>query len=190
MTAAHHTSSYLKPHHAATLFEPLLANAKPSQWTNVSRDDEMMRGLLSAYFSRQHHMFSVFHKDSFLQDMQSGRTDCCSSLLVNTILALSFVWPRIVVMRLFICWQWLELLFEDFKQLRVLESTEFGLYLSCRSQTTLGNASRYEQSSPYHINPSCGANPSYLQHLWTGSAWWYLWSARFRTRKRDWGDGW
>lgn len=88
---AKYQSNYLKPYHVATFFEPLLDNTKPSMWTNVSKDDDLMRGLLSAYFSREYHLFPVFHKDYFLQDMASGWTDCCSSLLVNTILAYSFV---------------------------------------------------------------------------------------------------
>jgi hypothetical protein len=93
-TSQQYQSRYLKPYHAATLFEPNLFNTKPSKWTNVSRDDELMRDLLAAYFSREHHLFPVFHKDYFLQDMATGQSDCCSSLLVNAILAYSFVCLR------------------------------------------------------------------------------------------------
>ncbi|KAK8013452.1 hypothetical protein PG991_009045 [Apiospora marii] len=83
-------SIYLKPFHAAELIEPRLAAAKPSLWTNVSSDDELMRSLIAAYFRHEYHTFPVFHKDYFLEDMGSSRNEsrcCCSSLLVNAVLA-------------------------------------------------------------------------------------------------------
>ncbi|KAF4975354.1 hypothetical protein FDECE_18583, partial [Fusarium decemcellulare] len=46
-------SPYLKPFHAAVLVDPLLDSVKPSIWTSVSTDDDLMRDLLAAYFLRR-----------------------------------------------------------------------------------------------------------------------------------------
>ncbi|KAI3580111.1 hypothetical protein IWW34DRAFT_620935 [Fusarium oxysporum f. sp. albedinis] len=61
-------SLYLKPFHAAQVFDPLLSDVKVSVWTSVS-----------------------FHKDLFLEDMAARRKDFCSSLLVNVTLAYACV---------------------------------------------------------------------------------------------------
>ncbi|KAH7147859.1 hypothetical protein DER46DRAFT_514185 [Fusarium sp. MPI-SDFR-AT-0072] len=61
-------SLYLKPFHAAQVFDPLLSDVKVSAWTSVS-----------------------FHKDLFLEDMAARRKDFCSSLLVNITLAYACV---------------------------------------------------------------------------------------------------
>ncbi|PVH93022.1 hypothetical protein DM02DRAFT_697757 [Periconia macrospinosa] len=83
-------SEYIKPHHAAVFVEPRLGNVKPSEWTTVSKDDTLMRDLLAAYFTHEYHLFPLFQKDYFLEDMAEPRTDktpCCSALLVSAILA-------------------------------------------------------------------------------------------------------
>ncbi|KFA69723.1 hypothetical protein S40285_09672, partial [Stachybotrys chlorohalonatus IBT 40285] len=82
-------SPYLKPYMAATIVDPRLDMIKPSQWTNVSKDDEFLRSILKLYFLYEYHFFSAFHKDLFLDDMLSGSTEFCSSLLVNAVLAIS-----------------------------------------------------------------------------------------------------
>jgi hypothetical protein len=84
-------SVYLKPYHVAEPYEPLLDTAQPSSWTTVSKDDRLMRTLLRAYFRHEYHSFAVFNKDYFLEDMASGTTECCSSLLVNSLLAYACV---------------------------------------------------------------------------------------------------
>lgn len=84
---------YLKPYHAATLVDPLMLQVSASKWTSVISDDQLLRRLLSGYFLNQHPIFSVVHKDLFLEDMVSGRTRFCSSLLVNALLALACVRP-------------------------------------------------------------------------------------------------
>lgn len=94
---AEHASSeyrdeYVKPYHAAVFVEPRLANGKPSAWTTVSKDDALMRDLLAAYFMHEYHLFPLFQKNYFLEDMAKPKTDnlrtpCCSALLVNAILA-------------------------------------------------------------------------------------------------------
>ena len=85
-------NEFLRPYHAAVLVEPRLQLAKPSDWTTVSKDDHLMRELLIAYFTYEYHLWPVFQKDCFLEDMAQERTassriSCCSSLLVNAVLA-------------------------------------------------------------------------------------------------------
>lgn len=84
-------SIYLKPYHVAEPYEPLLDTVQPSNWTTVSKDDQLMRTLLRAYFKHEYHSFAVFNKEYFLEDMASGATECCSSLLVNALLAYACV---------------------------------------------------------------------------------------------------
>ncbi|RGP76742.1 hypothetical protein FLONG3_5182 [Fusarium longipes] len=84
-------SPYLKPFHAAQVVEPLLNDAKISRWTNVSKDNALMRDLLRVMFRCEYQFTAAFHKDLFLQDLVAGRTDFCSSLLVNIVLAYACV---------------------------------------------------------------------------------------------------
>ena len=87
-------SPYVKPYHVAKLIDPLLSAVKPSEWTAVSSDDVFLRELLALYFTHEYQWFPFFHKDYFLQDMAAGRQGCCSSLLVNVILAAASVGAR------------------------------------------------------------------------------------------------
>ncbi|CAI6315083.1 unnamed protein product [Periconia digitata] len=85
-------SEYVKPYHAAVFVEPRLENLKPSEWTTVSKDDALMRELLVAYFTHEYHLWPIFQKDYFLEDMAKPKPDhrktsCCSALLVNATLA-------------------------------------------------------------------------------------------------------
>jgi hypothetical protein len=62
----------------------------------LSKDDVLLRDLLAAYFTHEYHLFPVFHKDYFLEDIataqkQRQRTSCCSALLVNATLAYACV---------------------------------------------------------------------------------------------------
>ncbi|KAL7928301.1 putative zinc finger protein [Trichoderma chlorosporum] len=82
-----HPSRYLKPFHAAVLVDPVLSSVKPSTWTSVSADNELMRSLLGEYFLREHMWFTYINKNLFLEDMASGSERFCSSLLVNAVLA-------------------------------------------------------------------------------------------------------
>lgn len=84
-------SPYVKPYHVAKLIDPLLSTVKPSEWTTVSSDDVFLRELLALYFLHEYQWFPFFHKDYFLQDMVAGRQGCCSSLLVNVVLAAASV---------------------------------------------------------------------------------------------------
>ena len=78
---------YLKPYSAATIVDPRLDLVKPSTWTQVSTNDDLMRTLLRDYFQYEYPFLVFFHKDLFLADMVSGKTRYCSSLLVNVVLA-------------------------------------------------------------------------------------------------------
>ncbi|KAJ3537587.1 hypothetical protein NM208_g6252 [Fusarium decemcellulare] len=92
---AEHQSLYLKPFHAAQVVEPLLSDAKISFWTTVCDDDVLMRDLLGVLFRCEYQFTAAFQKDLFLEDMVCQRTDFCSSLLVNILLAYSCVcYPR------------------------------------------------------------------------------------------------
>jgi hypothetical protein len=84
-------SLYLKPYHVAETYDPLLDVVQPSRWTNISKNDKLMRILLQAYLKHEYHSFAVFNKTYFFEDMASGATECCSSLLVNALLAYACV---------------------------------------------------------------------------------------------------
>lgn len=77
---------YVKPFHAATVVHPLLDTVKPSRWTSVSSDDNLMRKLLHEYFLHEYDYFTFFHKEYFLEDMANGRLRFCSQLLANAVL--------------------------------------------------------------------------------------------------------
>ncbi|RGP76968.1 nitrate assimilation regulatory nira [Fusarium longipes] len=78
---------YLRPHHAASIVDARLDEIVPSKWTSVKASDDMMRELIRFYFLQEYDWFTFFQKDYFLDDMVSGSTTFCSSLLVNAVLA-------------------------------------------------------------------------------------------------------
>lgn len=80
-------SPVTRPMHAAEMVDPLLAEVKPSQWTNVSANDRLMRELLHGYFVHVYPLEFIFYKNHFLEDMLAGGTASCSHLLVNALLA-------------------------------------------------------------------------------------------------------
>lgn len=82
---------YWKPYAAARIADPRLGKVKPSAWTSVSSDDDLLRTLLHCYFLFEYPWFCCFHKDHFLDDMLSGSTNYCSSLLVNSVFAVACV---------------------------------------------------------------------------------------------------
>lgn len=82
---------YQVPYHAAEIVLPDLDRARPSRWTVVSKDDELLRKMLKSYFFQQYPMFPFFHKGLFIHDMAKGGSRFCSSLLVNAVLAAACV---------------------------------------------------------------------------------------------------
>ena len=91
VTRETYQSPFLKPYHAAEVIDPLLDQVTVSDWTTVISDDQMLRRLLRAYFLNHHPWAFPFHKDCFLEDMAAGRTELCSALLVNAVLAVACV---------------------------------------------------------------------------------------------------
>ncbi|KAI1102600.1 hypothetical protein F4804DRAFT_334096 [Jackrogersella minutella] len=85
---------YLKPYHAAQVVEPDFSDIKISKWTPVIKDDNLLRRLLNCYLYYQHTWTAAFHMDYFLQDLSSGKTRFCSSLLVNAVLAAACAMSR------------------------------------------------------------------------------------------------
>lgn len=82
---------YMKPSHAAEVVEPVLDRARARQWTNVISDDGLFRRLITMYLAHQHATFFWFKKELFLEDLVARRTQFCSSLLVNAVLAAACV---------------------------------------------------------------------------------------------------
>lgn len=87
---------YLFPYHSVTLVDPRLDSADVAQWTRVSSDNEMLRGLLKIYFVHEYPFHPFFHKDLFLDALSAGTQRpqshrFCSSLLVNAVLAAAWV---------------------------------------------------------------------------------------------------
>ena len=82
---------YDSPFHTVQMVDPRLNAVEPSKWTNVISDDVLLRKLLETYFIYEYPFVPFFHKDYFLEDMITGRTRFCSSLLVNAVLAAACV---------------------------------------------------------------------------------------------------
>lgn len=82
---------YLTPYHAAEIVDFNIDSSKPSCWTSVCSDDHLMRKLFKIYFLSEYHTGPFFQKDYFFEDMNSGRHQNCSPLLVNAVLALACV---------------------------------------------------------------------------------------------------
>ena len=82
---------YLMPLAAARVVDPRLDTIRPSLYTKVSTNDKLMRALIHDFFLFGYDWACVVQIDDFLNDMVVGRTDFCSPLLVNIILAYATV---------------------------------------------------------------------------------------------------
>ncbi|EHA22972.1 hypothetical protein ASPNIDRAFT_37001 [Aspergillus niger ATCC 1015] len=62
-------------------------------WTAVTKDDHIVSHLISLYFTWDHPLLQVLDQEMFLEHMSTKETDpnCCTSLLVNSILAVAKV---------------------------------------------------------------------------------------------------
>lgn len=58
------------------------------RWTNVTPNIEFVNHIMALYFCWEYPTFASLNKEHFLDDYRTGSTRYCSSLLVNTILAL------------------------------------------------------------------------------------------------------
>lgn len=71
-------------------FDPeLQSNNYPDAdvWTEVSSDNELIEHLVALYFCWEYPTFALLDKEHFLKDFHTGTPRYCSSLLVNSILA-------------------------------------------------------------------------------------------------------
>jgi hypothetical protein len=68
-----------------------LLRIKASKWTNVTHDDSTVVNLIAMYLSWEHCTFRIFDEDYFIDQLVGGKTDYCSSLLVNAICAIATV---------------------------------------------------------------------------------------------------
>ncbi|KAL6706189.1 hypothetical protein ACN47E_005924 [Coniothyrium glycines] len=58
-----------------------------TKWTNVTADADLLIRLLSDWTEYEYSYYHYLDRESFLEDLSSGRTVFCSSLLVNALLA-------------------------------------------------------------------------------------------------------
>lgn len=59
----------------------------PAVWFRSPQDAELVEHLLNLYFCWVHPIYTLFSRDHFLHDMGRGRSDFCSAILVNALLA-------------------------------------------------------------------------------------------------------
>lgn len=59
----------------------------PAVWFRTPQDAEFVEHLLNLYFCWVHPIYPLFSRDHFLHDMGRGRSDYCSAMLVNALLA-------------------------------------------------------------------------------------------------------
>ena len=90
-TGAAQRDPYLKPYQFATVAHPWLDSVRPSRWTTVSSDDNLMKKILHDFFLFEYDWFSFVHMDYFLEDMATMKRRFCSPLLVNALLCLGCV---------------------------------------------------------------------------------------------------
>jgi len=83
------TSQYLMPLSAARVMDARLESIRPSLYTNVSKNDKVMRALLHDFILYGYDWACVLQLNDFLDDMLAHRHDFCSPLLVNVVLAYS-----------------------------------------------------------------------------------------------------
>ncbi|RFN43191.1 zn2cys6 transcriptional regulator [Fusarium flagelliforme] len=82
-------TTYSVPYHAARMVEPIVDKLEAKPWTQVIADNQLFRKLICSYFLYPHPCGPFVQKDLFLEDMEAGRTDFCSPLLVNAVLSIA-----------------------------------------------------------------------------------------------------
>ncbi len=63
-------------------------HVQTAEWTDVTRNGALVHHLFDLYFCWSHPYYQLFSQHAFLRDMANGRTQYCSSLLVNAVLAI------------------------------------------------------------------------------------------------------
>lgn len=84
-------TTYSVPYHAARMVEPIVDKLEAKPWTQVISDNRLFRKLICSYLLYPHPCGPFVQKDLFLEDMEAGRTDFCSPLLVNAVLSIAAV---------------------------------------------------------------------------------------------------
>jgi hypothetical protein len=69
--------------------DPRFAAAR--HWTAVQVEPELITRILSSWTAREYGFYHYLDKDAFLDDMNEKKTDFCSELLVNALLATAAV---------------------------------------------------------------------------------------------------
>lgn len=82
---------YLMPYHAAEVADPLILEITADRWTTVISNNKLLRELLNNFLLHVYPIYYFFPKDLFLQDMANQRDQFCSPLLVNAVLAISYL---------------------------------------------------------------------------------------------------
>jgi hypothetical protein len=72
--------------------DPRLASTRG--WTSVTSDTQILVSILSTWTTREYSYYHYLDRDAFLDDMAGGRSDFCSELLVNALLASACVSPE------------------------------------------------------------------------------------------------
>jgi hypothetical protein len=137
-------AQYLRPLLAAEIVDPRLDTIKPSMWTNVCTDDDLMRVILRAYFLAEYHRFTFFHKDHFLEDMMRGSNQFCSPLLVNAVLALACV--SVPTSSTLLCTNFLSYLSTTIVPFQIVPS--FGIREALRTNSLLRPRGSWNYSKP------------------------------------------
>ena len=60
-----------------------------SSWFRHPQDAEFIEHLLNLYFSWVHPFHHFFSRELFIRDLEQGRTDYCSAMLVNAVMAMA-----------------------------------------------------------------------------------------------------
>jgi len=69
------------------LYDPRLSHVQASTWTSVVVDDDLFANIISTFLVWDHPSWRLFDETLFINDLVAGRTQHCSKLLVNAILA-------------------------------------------------------------------------------------------------------
>lgn len=67
--------------------DPSLSQPGADSWTTITSDNALVEHLLALYFCWEYPTFASLSKEHFLEDFRFGRRRNCSSLLVNSMLA-------------------------------------------------------------------------------------------------------
>jgi hypothetical protein len=76
---------------ARELDDDRLLHVKAADWTTVTSTDIIVQNLISLYLSWDHATMRLFDEEFFLDQISNSKTDYCSPVFVNAILAAATV---------------------------------------------------------------------------------------------------